>query len=196
MLVYMFDQGSPDSRRAELRGGKGAGLAELVALGMPVPPGATLTTTACSLFAENSSVPEGLAVELQAALRTIEIRTGLTFGSPAAPLLLSVRSGAPISMPGMLDTVLNIGLNDSTVLGLAALHGELFAWDCYRRFLQMYGSIVLAVSRAHFDKAAVGFDLGCVRDLQKLCFSYQKLIADKSALGLPLSSLRPAQNGY
>ena len=147
--VYKFGGGEADGRgdQVALLGGKGAGLAEMTALGMPVPPGFTITTEVCTAYAEGGEVlPEVLRGQVtQAALRMGEL-AGRRFGDPADPLLLSVRSGAPVSMPGMMDTILDLGLNDDTAQGLATSTGdERFAFDCYRRFVAMYGEIVMGV---------------------------------------------------
>ena len=147
--VYRFGGGSAEGR-ADMRnllGGKGANLAEMSALGLPVPPGFTITTEVCTYFYANAkSYPPELKAEVEAALRQIEEIVGAKFGDPKKPLLVSVRSGARVSMPGMMDTVLNLGLNDVTVAGLAKQAGdERFAYDSYRRFIQMYGNVVLGV---------------------------------------------------
>ncbi|ACI51786.1 pyruvate, phosphate dikinase [Gluconacetobacter diazotrophicus PA1 5] len=153
--VYSFggaaNEGGAGMR--DLLGGKGANLAEMAAIGLPVPPGFTITTEVCTRFYENGrAYPEDLRAQVEAALAGVEASLGLRFGDPAAPLLVSVRSGARVSMPGMMDTVLNLGLNDETVAGLAAASGDArFAWDSYRRFIQMYGSVVLGVSHHRFE---------------------------------------------
>ncbi|MBB2165491.1 pyruvate, phosphate dikinase [Gluconacetobacter sp. 1b LMG 1731] len=153
--VYSFG-GSANEGGAGMRdllGGKGANLAEMAAIGLPVPPGFTITTEVCTAFYDNGrAYPEDLRTQVAAALAGIEGALDLRFGDPAAPLLVSVRSGARVSMPGMMDTVLNLGLNDETVEGLAANSGDArFAWDSYRRFIQMYGSVVLGVSHHRFE---------------------------------------------
>src|SRR6185312_10759661 len=137
-----------------LLGGKGANLAEMSSLGLPVPPGFTITTEVCTYFyAHDKSYPKELKERVAAALRQVEERVGARFGDQANPLLVSVRSGARASMPGMMDTVLNLGLNDATVLGLAKKSGdERFAYDSYRRFIQMYGQVVLGVEHHHFEE--------------------------------------------
>ncbi len=151
--VYLFDQG--DRRMVDLLGGKGAGLAEMSRAGLPVPPGFTITTAACNIYYANDKLfPEGMWSQSKAALKVVEERTGKCFGDAANPLLVSVRSGAPVSMPGMMDTVLNLGLNADTLAGLAALTGdERFAWDAYRRFIFMFGNIVLDVPKDKLDRA-------------------------------------------
>ena len=137
----------PDAAAASaLLGGKGAGLAEMTRLGLPVPPGFTLTTEVCGHRLAHGADPSELAAELRAAVAAVGAATKTGFGDADRPLLVSVRSGAPVSMPGMMDTVLNLGLNPTTVAGLAAQSGDArFAWDCYRRFLAMYGEVVLGV---------------------------------------------------
>ena len=159
--VYRFVDGKADGDGSmkELLGGKGAGLAEMTRLGMPVPPGFTITTAACQhFFASGESWPEGLDEEVQAALRAVEQNTGKGFGSASNPLLFSVRSGAAVSMPGMMDTVLNLGLNDETVASLAARSGNArFAWDSYRRFVTMFGDVVLGIHYTRFARVTDRF---------------------------------------
>ena len=139
----------------DLLGGKGAGLAEMTNAGLPVPPGFTITTEACNdYFAAGETLPDGLWEDVLEAVRAVENETGKGFGNPANPLLVSVRSGAKFSMPGMMDTVLNLGLNEATLHGLIALTGnERFGWDAYRRFIQMFGRIVMGVEGERFDHA-------------------------------------------
>ncbi len=154
--VYGFGGGSAEGR-AEMRdllGGKGANLAEMSSLGIAVPPGFTITTEVCTHYTENDGVfPDDLAAQVDAAVAGVEKIMGARFGDPAKATLLSVRSGARASMPGMMDTVLNLGLNDDTVKGLAEGSGdERFAYDSYRRFIQMYSDVVLGVDRYHFEE--------------------------------------------
>ena len=153
--IYAFGDGVADDRAAmrDLLGGKGANLAEMANFGLPVPPGFTITTEVCAAFlASDSRYPDDLAGAVEAALTRIEELVGARFGDPALPLLVSVRSGARASMPGMMDTVLNLGLNDQTVAGLAAASGDArFAWDSYRRFIQMYGNVVLSLDHNGFE---------------------------------------------
>src|SRR5215217_1383769 len=139
----------------ELLGGKGAGLAEMTNLGISVPPGFTITTEACvEYYRREKSYPPGMWDAALAALKRIEKSMGMGFGDPAKPLLVSVRSGARASMPGMMDTVLNVGLTTRTVEGLAAkTRNERFAFDSYRRFITMFGHIVMGISRDRFDDA-------------------------------------------
>lgn len=154
--VYGFGGGSAEGRSdmRELLGGKGANLAEMSNLGLPVPPGFTITTEVCTAFYDNDrAYPDGLNDEVEAALGAIEKLVGRKFGDAKDPLLVSVRSGARASMPGMMDTVLNLGLNDETVEGLASVSGDRrFAYDSYRRFIQMYGDVVLGVDHYHFEE--------------------------------------------
>tara|TARA_R110002124_G_scaffold64985_2_gene177818 strand:- start:631680 stop:634403 length:2724 start_codon:yes stop_codon:yes gene_type:complete len=153
--VYDFGAGKTDGR-AEMRnllGGKGANLAEMAALDLPVPPGFTITTEVCALYYKNDhGYPEALKAQVASSLKRVEEASGKAFGDSANPLLVSVRSGARVSMPGMMDTVLNLGLNDETVKGLEEQSGdERFAWDSYRRFVQMYSDVVLGVSHHKFE---------------------------------------------
>jgi pyruvate,orthophosphate dikinase len=154
--VYGFGGGENEGR-AEMKnllGGKGANLAEMASIGLPVPPGFTITTEVCTAFYDNQrNYPSDLKDQVGGALAKIEKSVGQTFGDAKNPLLVSVRSGARVSMPGMMDTVLNLGLNDTTVQGLAKrAHDERFAWDSYRRFIQMYGSVVLGVDHHQFEE--------------------------------------------
>src|SRR5579884_2622529 len=150
--IWLFEEGNASMR--DLLGGKGAGLAEMSRVGLPVPPGFTITTAVCNDYlARGREFPPGLMEEVRRALGHIERKMGKRFGDPRNPLLVSVRSGAKFSMPGMMDTVLNLGLTDETVQGLAALTGnERFAWDAYRRFVQMFGKIVLGVPGEAFEE--------------------------------------------
>jgi len=149
--VYFFGEG--DASMKLLLGGKGANLAEMTRIGLPVPPGFTITTEACTHYYKNNQTwPEGLAEEVEENLKRLEEKTGKKFGDPQNPLLVSVRSGAPASMPGMMDTILNLGLNDQVVEGLAQLTGDRrFAYDCYRRFIQMFGGVVMGIGHDEFE---------------------------------------------
>ena len=152
--VYFFGKGRAEGTRdwKHILGGKGANLAEMVNLGIPVPPGFTISTAMCDAYLHDGKVPEGLRDEVDGAIATLEQVSGRTFGDPERPLLVSVRSGGKVSMPGMMDTILNLGLNDKTVEALARESGNpRFAWDSYRRFLQMYGDVVLNVPNQHFE---------------------------------------------
>ncbi len=150
--VYLFEEGNAGMR--DLLGGKGAGLAEMTSLGLPVPPGFTITTEACNYYStQGKEFPPGLEEQIRDALSAIEKKVGKKFGDLQNPLLVSVRSGAKVSMPGMMDTVLNLGLNDRTVQGLAtATSDERFALDCYRRFIQMFSDIVLGIELNRFEE--------------------------------------------
>ena len=147
--IYAWGGGAAegDATMRDLLGGKGAGLAEMTNAGLPVPPGFTITTEACNdYFAAGEQLPDGLWDDVLEAVKQVEAETGKGFGDAANPLLVSVRSGAKFSMPGMMDTVLNLGLNEETLQGLVALTGnERFGWDAYRRFIQMFGRIVMDV---------------------------------------------------
>ena len=155
--IYAWGGGRAEgsAQMRDLLGGKGAGLAEMTSAGLPVPPGFTITTEACNdYFAAGEQLPEGLWEDVLEAVAQVEGETGKGFGDPANPLLVSVRSGAKFSMPGMMDTVLNLGLNEQTLQGLIALTGnERFGWDAYRRFIQMFGRIVMGVDAEKFDHA-------------------------------------------
>src|SRR5215217_1180519 len=156
-LVYLFGGGKADGT-ADMRnllGGKGAGLAEMTNLQIPVPPGFTITTEVCTAFYNNGrKYPEELETQVREGMAFVENLLGRKFGDPVRPLLVSVRSGARVSMPGMMDTVLNLGLNDAVVQGLAAISGdERFAWDSYRRFIQMYADVVLGLDHGLFEEA-------------------------------------------
>ena len=154
MVKYVYDFSEGDKSMKDLLGGKGANLAEMTKLGLPVPPGFTITTEACRAYLKESAVPESLATEVTRALRGVEDQMGRHLGDPSDPLLVSVRSGAKFSMPGMMETVLNIGLNDKSVLGLAAVSGnDRFAWDSYRRLIQMFGKTVLDIDGDLFSDA-------------------------------------------
>src|SRR5512145_252795 len=155
--IYSFGGGSAEGDRSmkELLGGKGAGLAEMSNIGIPVPPGFTITTEVCTdYYTSGKKMPKGLDREIAAAMKKVEKLTKKGFGDTKDPLLVSVRSGAKFSMPGMMDTVLNLGLNDETVKALASLTAnERFALDAYRRFIQMFGKIVLGVDGELFEHA-------------------------------------------
>jgi len=154
--VYSFGGGRAEGRAdmKNLLGGKGANLAEMANLGIPVPPGFTIPTDACTFYYQNGNTyPEGLQDQVMAALAMVEQIMGAKFGDKDNPLLVSVRSGARASMPGMMDTILNLGLNDVSVEGLAKRSGDArFAYDSYRRFIQMYSDVVLGVDHHHFEE--------------------------------------------
>lgn len=154
-VVYFFGEGNPGQPGSnDLLGGKGYGLGVMTNLGLPVPKGFTIPTTMCRAYMNNNNQwPEGLAEEIDRNLERLQAEMGKKFGSEEDPLLVSVRSGAAISMPGMMDTVLNLGLNDKTVIGLAnKTHNERFAWDSYRRFLQMFGNVVMQIDKDNFEQ--------------------------------------------
>src|SRR5262249_14384929 len=152
---YIFDFDEPSGGGRELLGGKGAGLAEMTQMGVPVPAGFTITTDACRAYMSNGkALPDGLEGEIDAHLRALEEKTGKRFGDADDPLLVSVRSGAAISMPGMMDTILNLGLDDQAVEGLARrTDNPRFARDSYRRLIQMYGEVVEGIPAHKFEDA-------------------------------------------
>lgn len=191
--VYDFAQGSAEMK--ELLGGKGANLAEMASLGIPVPPGFIITTQACIHFSETGRYPEGLEAELDSHLQTLESEAGKEFGDREDPLLVSVRSGAVVSMPGMMDTVLNLGLNDVTVKGLAENTGNFrFAYDSYRRFIQMFGEVVIGIDGQVFENALVAKkeEVGAAEDtdlsaedLQEVIVTFKDILKQKSQTGFP-----------
>ena len=194
--VYGFGGGTADgdSSMKNLLGGKGANLAEMSSLGLPVPPGFTITTEACVHYYSNGQTyPSDLEAQVAAGLKKVEEIVGKTFGDPKDPLLVSVRSGARASMPGMMDTVLNLGLNDETVEGLAALSGDRrFAFDSYRRFITMYSNVVLGLSHDDFEEVlddhkdrlgvTIDTDLSAA-DWEKVVVEYKQVVEDR--LGRP-----------
>lgn len=193
--VYSFGGGSSDGSAAmkNLLGGKGANLAEMASLGLPVPPGFTLTTDVCTAYYDlDESYPDGLQAQVDQALAGLEDKTGKIFGDANNPLLVSVRSGARASMPGMMDTVLNLGLSEVTVQGLAAKAGERFAYDSYRRFIQMYSNVVLGLRHDTFEyilddyKDSQGFELDTemeAGDWKTIVGQYKDAVQEK--LGKP-----------
>ena len=195
MNVYVQDFRDGDREQKDLLGGKGANLAEMTRLGLPVPPGFTITTEACRFYLEHGEVPGQLAAQTTERLRDLERQMGRTLGDPADPLLVSVRSGAKFSMPGMMETVLNVGLNDHSVEGLTAHSGDpRFAWDSYRRLVQMFGKTVLDVDGDRFEealekaKARKGADSDLaldVDDLRELVGVYQAIILEEVGHGFP-----------
>src|SRR5918997_5635928 len=151
-FVYAFSDDLGEVDVLAFCGGKGSGLMRMRGLGLPVPEGFVITTEACVSYIETGRMPDGLLDEVKENLGRVEGATGRGFGDPKDPLLVSVRSGAAVSMPGMMETILNLGLNDATVLGLAQKSGDpRFAYDSYRRFLQMYGDVVLDVPHHAFE---------------------------------------------
>ncbi len=196
--VFRFGCGVSEGRELgrELLGGKGANLDGMASIGLPVPPGFTISTEMCTrYYDEGEQFPPELTAQVAHGLAHIEAVTGKRFGDAADPLLVSVRSGARVSMPGMMDTVLNLGLNDATVAGLAATSGDArFAWDSYRRFIQMYADVVLGLDHGAFEDALEiakedqGFSLDTeltARDLQKLVGEYQRLVAELGGQAFP-----------
>ncbi|MFL6491722.1 MAG: pyruvate, phosphate dikinase, partial [Nitrososphaera sp.] len=173
--IYFFDEA--DGRNKMLLGGKGVGLAELTRLGLPVPPGFIITTEICEKFYEaGRRLPDGLMDEVRKSIKHLEDLTGKRFGDCENPLLVSVRSGAPVSMPGMMDTILNLGLNEDTVEGLAKQSGKPeFAWDTYRRFIQMLGKIIVGIDARKFDGIVAGKDLSDVNALKSIVASSKSL---------------------
>ena len=195
-LVYDFAEGGRDMK--DLLGGKGANLAEMTVLGLPVPPGFTITTEACRVYLETGDLPAELAAEVDEHLAALEAEMGKRLGDADDPLLVSVRSGAKFSMPGMMDTVLNIGLNDRSVQGLAQQSGSArFAWDSYRRLLQMFGKTVLGVEgfedvldRVKADKGVkVDLELD-EHDLQALVDEFKGLVQDHTGAPFPQEPAR------
>src|SRR5690606_34491589 len=181
--VYTFGDGKAEGEAGmrNLLGGKGANLAEMSNLGLPVPPGFTITTEVCTYYYDHDrSYPEDLPAQVEEALAHVGRLTGKTFGDARNPLLVSVRSGARASMPGMMDTVLNLGLNDVTVAAVAAASGDQrFAWDSYRRFITMYSDVVLGVEHHHFEEALEDYKArkGCELDTDLLAEDWQVLVA-------------------
>jgi pyruvate,orthophosphate dikinase len=182
--VYSFNK-PPKKNKISLKnlmGGKGANLAEMIKIGLPVPPGFTITTEACNEFYKrNRKNPVGLDKQVKSAIKDVEKKIGKKFGDKKNPLLVSVRSGARVSMPGMMDTVLNLGLNDETVLGLAAkTNNETFAYDSYRRFIQMYSNVVLGVDHHNFEDLIENYKLtkGVTLDTDLDAEDWKKLIKD------------------
>ncbi|MCP8305995.1 MAG: pyruvate, phosphate dikinase [archaeon] len=194
MWVYLFEEGSAKLR--SLLGGKGANLAEMTRIGLPVPPGITITTEACRKYnAMNQRFPDGLEKEVLEKIEHIEKKVGKKFGDSSDPLLVSVRSGAPVSMPGMMDTVLNLGLNDETVKGLAkATNDERVAYDCYRRLMEMFGNVVLDLKREKFGRIIEEYKhkLGAKSDLdldaealKEIAEEFKKLIKEETGKDFP-----------
>ena len=198
--VYFFGEGKAegDAKMKDELGGKGANLAEMTNLGIPVPPGFTISTGVCAAYYENKGkYPAGLEEEVRANLKRLESVMKKKLGDPDDPLLVSVRSGAPVSMPGMMDTILNLGMNDKAVHGLAARTGNTrFAWDAYRRFIQMYGDVVMGVEHELFEKAItelkksrhIELDTGLTaEDLEKLVGEYKRVVKKHAGKDFPQS---------
>ncbi|MGA3015624.1 MAG: pyruvate, phosphate dikinase [Bryobacteraceae bacterium] len=204
--VYSFGNGTADGdgKMKDVLGGKGAGLAEMCRAKLPVPPGFTISTEVCTIYFQNNyAVPAEIHKEMLGALKTLEQRMGQKLGDVNDPLLVSVRSGAKFSMPGMMDTILNLGLNDQTVKTLAARsNNPRFAYDCYRRFIQMYGNVVLEVGKHDFDavfdgqkkKAKVKLDTGLTaEDLQQVIAGYKALVEKKTGKAFPQDAMEQLQ---
>ena len=194
-MTYVYDFTYGDKDQKDLLGGKGANLAEMTNLGLPVPPGFTISTEACRAYLEVGDVPEGLDGEIDERLRALEEAMGRRLGDPTDPLLVSVRSGAKFSMPGMMETVLNVGLNDESVRGLASQsHDERFAMDSYRRLLQMFGATVLGMESEVFARSLDKMkrdrgtesdtDLG-VDDLRELVETFKRAISEHTGRDFP-----------
>ena len=182
-LVYFFGQGRADGTSAmkDTLGGKGAGLAEMTNLGIPVPPGFTIAATVCGTYLATNQFPPRLKAQVEASLQRLEAANGKQFGGSHNPLLVSVRSGAALSMPGMMETILNLGLNDDTVKGLEKLSGNAgFAWDSYRRFVQMYGGVVYDVPKQRFEERleARKHRLGAARDIDLPVDEFKALVRE------------------
>ncbi len=196
--VYFFGDGKADGTKdmKAVLGGKGANLAEMTNLGVPVPPGFTIACSRCITYLREHRIPDSLRAEVADALRHLEQVTGKNFGDPGKPLLVSVRSGAPVSMPGMMETILNLGLNDRTVIGLERASGNArFAYDSYRRFIQMYGDVVLGVPFSQFEHllAAKRMTAGAATDaeldeqtLRNLVEEYKALVRAKTGGEFPM----------
>ncbi|RIE06078.1 PEP/pyruvate-binding domain-containing protein, partial [Candidatus Cryosericum terrychapinii] len=192
-FVYDFEEGSKEMKT--ILGGKGAGLAEMTKIGLPVPPGFTISTEMCPEYLKIGEIPETLKNETREHLARLEGKLGKKFGLAQNPLLVSVRSGAAVSMPGMMDTILNLGLNIETVEGLATLTGNpRFAWDSYRRFTQMYGNVVLGIEHNDFEnilaeqKQLQGVTLDTdlsVDSLKALVQKYFALVQEKTGKPFP-----------
>ena len=183
-FVYLFNEGNASMKN--LLGGKGANLAEMTSLGIPVPQGFTVTTEACNKYYEDGKlISQDIINEIYEKLKVLEEETGKKFGSVTNPLLVSVRSGARVSMPGMMDTILNLGLNDDSVEALAKLtNNERFAYDSYRRFIQMFSDVVMGVEKRLFEdlidkvkvKKGVYFDTDLdANDLKELVLEFKNL---------------------
>lgn len=190
--VYRFGGGADDGAKAgvmgdkNLLGGKGANLDGMASIGLPVPPGFTITTAMCTRYYDDGEVfPDSLRAEVASGIAHIEATTGMRFGDPANPLLVSVRSGARVSMPGMMDTVLNLGLNDATVEGLASVSNDArFAWDSYRRFIQMYADVVLELDHGEFEEALeiAKEDRGYYLDTEMTADDWRALVGEYKAI--------------
>src|SRR5512134_1594752 len=178
-FAYAFEEG--DTKNKMLLGGKGANLCEMTQIGLNVPPGFVITTEACLACLEHNRLPDGLMDEVRAQMRVLEQKSGKGFGKAGNPLLVSVRSGSAMSMPGMMDTILNLGLNEDTLPGLAKLTGNpRFAYDAWRRFVQLFGKIAMGVPDDAFDDAmaAIKRKYGVVQDVDLTAEALQELADD------------------
>ncbi|MBP9698896.1 MAG: pyruvate, phosphate dikinase, partial [Elusimicrobia bacterium] len=205
--VYFFGNGKAEGNgtQKDLLGGKGAGLAGMSSAGVPVPPGYTITTETCRYYyANGKKLPPELAGQSKEAMAKLEKALGKKFGSSTDPLLVSVRSGAKFSMPGMMDTILNLGLNDVAVLGLAERTGnDRFAWDAYRRFISMFGNVVLEIEKSAFEKVLesvkekkgvhLDTDLN-VNDLKEVVDLLKKLVKDETGKEFPQDPLKQLED--
>ncbi len=196
-FIYSFDEGSKEMK--ELLGGKGANLSEMTQLGIPVPFGFTISTDVCDIFLKTGDYPNKFADELQMHLQELQEKMGKEFGSKENPLLVSVRSGAAVSMPGMMDTILNLGLSDETIIGLINQTGnERFAYDAYRRFIQMFGDVVLGIERDHFEevldeikeknKRELDTEL-TTEELKEVVEKYKDIVLEKTGKPFPQNPL-------
>src|SRR5512135_3220785 len=191
--IYEFEKG--DGKNKMLLGGKGANLCEMTQIGLNVPPGFTITTAACLAYLEKNQLPDGLMGSIKTHMKTLEKKTGKGFGSADNPLLVSVRSGSAMSMPGMMDTILNLGLNETSIKGLIKqTSNERFAWDAYRRFVQLFGKIALGIGDEHFDammsatkrKYGAFFDVDLKTEhLKELAASFLQIVQDHSGKPFP-----------
>src|SRR6478752_69551 len=200
--VYSFGNGTADGdgKMKDTLGGKGAGLAEMCRAKLPVPPGFTISTQVCNIYFDNKfTVPAEIDEQMLDALKKLEGRMGQKLGDTTNPLLVSVRSGAKFSMPGMMDTILNLGLNDETVAAHEARSGNPhFAQDCYRRFIQMFGNVVLDIDKHDFDaifdgrkkKVGAKFDTDLTaEDLKAVIVDYKKLVQKKTGKAFPQDAM-------
>ncbi|MEN6587936.1 MAG: PEP/pyruvate-binding domain-containing protein, partial [Sulfuricella sp.] len=181
--IYAFEEG--DGQNKMLLGGKGANLCEMTQIGLNVPPGFTITTEACLAYLEKNQLPDGLMDDIKVHMLALEQKTGKGFGSDKNPLLVSVRSGSAMSMPGMMDTILNLGLNPASLQGLIKqTANERFAWDAYRRFIQLFGEIALNISGEHFKErmAAIKRKCGVQQDVDLSAENLQELANDFLAI--------------
>ncbi len=196
--VYFFGEGKAEgeAKMKELLGGKGANLAEMTNLGIPVPPGFTISTEVCAAYYQNNKkYPAGVKEEVEIVLKRLEKVMKKKLGDPNDPLLVSVRSGAAASMPGMMDAILNLGINDQAVQGLAnKTKSPRFAWDTYRRFIQMYGDVVMGVAQDHFEEVLSsvmkknGFEQDTqltAKDLEHVVEEYKKVVRQYSGKDFP-----------